>query len=66
MMSEPQFIARLFWILGGALAVLGAALWLVVPIRPMFPPYLATALLALGYGTYCWRKSQAAANRPKS
>jgi hypothetical protein len=65
-MAEHQFITRLFWILGGTLAVLGATLWYVIPIRPMFPPYLATALLALGYGTFCWRKSRAAANRPKS
>lgn len=65
-MPEHRFIARLFWTLGAALAVLGAALWFVVPIRPMFPPYLATALLALGYGTYCWRKSRPAANRTKS
>jgi hypothetical protein len=64
-MSDSQFLARLSWILGGALAVLGAALWFVIPIRPMFPPYLATALLALGYGTFCWRRARAAANRRK-
>ncbi len=64
-MSEPQFLARFFWILGGSLAVLGAALWFAIPIRPMFPPYLATALLALGYGTFCWRRARAAANHPK-
>jgi hypothetical protein len=65
-MPEYQFIARLFWIVGGVLAVLGAALWFLIPIRPMFPPYLATALLAFAYGGYCWRQSRSASNRPKS
>ncbi len=64
-MPDYQFIARLFWIVGGALAVLGATLWFLVPIRPMFPPYLATSLLALAYGAWCRRKSRVAGNRPK-
>jgi hypothetical protein len=65
-MTEYQFIARLFWIAGGVLAVLGAVLWLVIPIRPMFPPYLATSLLALAYGAWCWLEARSAGNRPKS
>ncbi len=65
-MPEDLFIARLFWIVGGVLTVLGAVLWFMVPIRPMFPPYLATALLALGYGAWCRRHAHAAADRPKS
>ena len=65
-MPEYQFIARLFWIVAGVVAVLGTALWFVVPIRPMFPPYLATAFFAFGYGAYCRLKTRSAGNRPKS
>jgi len=65
-MPEDLFIARLFWAVGGVLTVLGAVLWFMVPIRPMFPPYLATALLALGYGAWCRRHVPAAPDRPKS
>jgi len=50
-------MARLFWIVGGVLAVLGAVLWLTVPIRPMFPPYVVTALVALGYSFWCRRRA---------
>jgi hypothetical protein len=64
-MTEFRFMARLFWTAGGVLAVLGAVLWFLVPIRPMTPPYIATALLALAYGVWCWRKASAA-DRPKS
>jgi hypothetical protein len=59
-MLERLFIARLFWIVGSVLTVLGIVLWLVVPIRPMFPPYLATALTAFAYGEFCRRRSSAA------
>jgi hypothetical protein len=65
-MTEDLFIARLFWIVGGVFVVLGVVLWFAVPIRPMFPPYLATALLALGYGAWCRRRARAAADRPKA
>jgi hypothetical protein len=51
-MSERFFVARLFLIAGAALAVLSLVLWLTRPIA-MFPPYLVTALLALGYGAAC-------------
>jgi small basic protein len=41
---------------GGLLAVIGLILWFALRIPSMFPPYLATALLALGYGAAClWR-----------
>jgi hypothetical protein len=52
-MSERRFMARLFLIGGGLVAVLGVLLWFVLPIPAMFPPFLLTALLALGYGIYC-------------
>ena len=49
-------MARLFLMGGGLLAVVGLVLWVALPIPSMFPPYLATALLALGYGAACrWR-----------
>jgi nicotinamide riboside transporter PnuC len=61
-MSERPFIARWFlW--GGALfAVIGVILWFALPIRSMFPPYLVTTLLALGYGAYCRRQERSARN----
>ena len=46
-------MAQLFLMGGGALAVIGLILWFALPIPSMFPPYLATALLALGYGAVC-------------
>jgi hypothetical protein len=52
-MPERLFMARLFLIGGGMLAVFGLILWLALPIPSMFPPYLVTALLALGYGGAC-------------
>ena len=55
-MPEDLFMARLFWIVGGVLAVLGAVLWFTVPIRPMFPPYVVTALVAFGYSFWCRRR----------
>jgi len=64
-MSERHFLARLFLLTGGILAVASLALWLALPIRPMFPPYLGTALLALGYGAYCrWARQPAAPPKP--
>ena len=61
-MLERLFLARLFLITGGILAATGLVLWLALPIRPMVPPYLGTALLALGYGVYCRRARQPAAS----
>ena len=51
-MAERLFMARLFLIGGGALAAVGLILWFALPIPSMFPPYLVTALLAVGYGVY--------------
>ncbi len=52
-MSERLFMARLFLTGGGLLAVISLILWFVLPIPSMGPPYLATALIALGYGGFC-------------
>jgi len=49
-MPERSFLARWFLVGGAALAVLGFALWLTLPIPLSFPPYLPTALLALALG----------------
>jgi len=49
-MPDHVFIARLFLITGAVLAIVGMILWFTLPIPAMFPPYLVTALLALGYG----------------
>jgi hypothetical protein len=55
-MPEHLFMARLFLTGARLLAVISLVLWLILPIPSMFPPYLATALLALGYGMACqWR-----------
>ena len=55
-MPERLFMARLFLMGGGLLAVIGLILWFALRIPSMFPPYLATALLALGYGAACRRR----------
>ncbi len=62
-MVERSFLAR--WFLGGGatLAVLGLILWKTLPVPLTFPPYLATALLALIYGTVCWFGSRSGRNR---
>jgi hypothetical protein len=57
-MPAPLFIARLFLIGGGLLAVIGLILWFALPIPSMFPPYLVTASLALGYGVACRRRGR--------
>jgi hypothetical protein len=54
-MSERLFMARLFLMGARLLAVVSLILWFALPIPSMFPPYLATALLALGYGVACRR-----------
>jgi FtsH-binding integral membrane protein len=64
-MSEDLFMARLFWIVGGGLAVLGAVLWFTVPIRPMFPPYVVTSVVALGYSAWCRRRASRRNDSPK-
>jgi hypothetical protein len=55
-MLECPFMARLFLIGGGLLAVFSLILWFVLRIPSMFPPYLTTAFLALGYGAFCRRQ----------
>ena len=52
-MPEHLLVARWFLMSGGLLAVIGLALWFTLPIPLAFPPYLVTALLALGYGVAC-------------
>ena len=52
-MPERLFMARLFLLGGGLLVVISLILWFWLRIPSMFPPYLATALLALGYGAVC-------------
>ena len=55
-MSERPFLARLFLIGGGILAVTGLILWFVLPIPSPLPPFLITAVLALGYGALCLKR----------
>ena len=64
-MMERLFLARLFLLTSAVLAVAGVILWIALPIHPMFPPFLATALLALGYGMYCRRGAKTNAPPPK-
>jgi len=52
-MREHHFLSRVFLMTGAALAVIGLILWYTLPIPSMFPPYLVTAALALGYGVAC-------------
>jgi hypothetical protein len=64
-MPERLFMARLFLIGGGLLAVIGLILRFVLPIASLFPPYAVTALLALGYGAACWwREGSRSAGKP--
>jgi hypothetical protein len=57
-MPERLFMTRLFFMTGGLLLVIGLMLWFTLPIPSMAPPYLVTALLALGYGVYCWQSGR--------
>jgi hypothetical protein len=57
-MAERLFLARMFLISGVLLVAVSLVLWFVLPIPMMFPPYLATALLALGYGAFCLRDNR--------
>ncbi len=65
-MHDDLLMARFFWLVGGVLTLLGAALWFTVPIRPMFPPYIVTAVFALAYGAWCAQRAGLAARRAKS
>lgn len=53
-MPERLFVSRLFLSIGGGLIVLGLALWFLLPVAGIFPPYVSTGLLAVVYGGLCW------------
>jgi hypothetical protein len=55
-MRSRLFIIRLFLLGGSLLAVFGFVLWLVLPIKLTFPPFLPTALLAMAYGLICLKQ----------
>jgi hypothetical protein len=55
-MRTSCFIARLFLWGGGLLAAFGSMLWLLLPIKLTFPPFLPTALLAFAYGLVCLKQ----------
>lgn len=58
-------MARWFLIGGAVLAVIGLVLWRALAMALEFPPYLATAALALGYGAFCLgRDGPGDGNRP--
>jgi|HubBroStandDraft_1064217.scaffolds.fasta_scaffold254357_2 hypothetical protein len=64
----PKHFSTAQWFLlgGGALALLSLILWVTLPVKPALPPYLITALLALGYGLLClMRKRQSGNGKPK-
>ena len=56
-------MAHWFLFGGGALALLGLILWETLPIQPALPPYLITALLALGYGLVCLTRGRPTGHR---
>jgi len=62
-MFERSFMARRFLMGGGMLAIIGLILWFVLPIHMNFPPYLFTALLALGYGAVCLKSGRPARSK---
>jgi hypothetical protein len=62
-MLERSFLARRFLLGGALLAVISLILWFILPIHMSFPPYLATALLALAYGAAVWKSSRPGRNR---
>jgi hypothetical protein len=57
-MPEYRFMARCFLTGGFVTAGIGLVLWRTLPITLDFPPYLATAALALGYGAFCLIRSR--------
>ena len=57
-MPERLFMARMFFLGGAVLAVIGFILWFVLPIRLSFPPFLLTALLAVVYGVVCLERGR--------
>jgi len=65
-MPEHAFIARLFLIGGGVLALTGLILWLALPLKLSFPPFLITALLAMAYGIFCLERGRPAAMKKRN
>jgi len=59
-MPKSLTIAGWFLLGGSVLAAIGLILWIALPISSVFPPYLVTALLALGYGEFCRRRERSA------
>jgi len=57
-MTAGFSIARFFCIAGATLALAGLVLWWMLPISLLLPPYLFTAMLAIAYGCFCWRKEE--------
>jgi len=64
----PKHFTMAHWFLlgGGALALLGLILWVALPVRSTLPPYLITALLALGYGLFCLTRNRPTGNRKRT
>jgi hypothetical protein len=63
-MFQPPTFARNLLAGGAALGVGGLILWRILPIPESFPPFLVTALLAMGYGGYEIRQEQARRKKP--
>jgi hypothetical protein len=63
-MSEPWSFAQYLLVGGAVLLAIGLGLWWVLPVPMTFPPFLLTALLALGYGGYEWRRDRRGGGRP--
>ncbi len=61
----PKHFSMAHWFLlgGGALGLLGLILWVALPVKSTLPPYLITALLALGYGLFCLARSRPTGNK---
>lgn len=65
--TMPRYFSMAHWFLlgGGALGLLGLILWVTLPIKSTLPPYLITALLALGYGLFCLTRGRPTGNRKR-
>jgi uncharacterized membrane protein len=63
-MLEHFFMARVFLIGGALLTVIGVILWFALPTGATFPPFLVTALLAVGYGAFCFWQYRSGVRKP--
>jgi hypothetical protein len=63
-MPELIFMARVFLTGATLLAVVGLILWFALPISSALPPFLVTALLAAGYGAFCFWQYRAGDRQP--